>query len=693
MKNLIAFILVLFATSAIADSEVNAGQLSSNSSVTALSNPDFNILTVQAQVNNQPTTKPGPLLSANTEVTWSYTANNDGNTALHNIDVLRRQKLPTLGAWETACSIGTIEAGQSGSCEASGQIQEGNNLALVTARGNTADGTSVETSRKAFYLGTAFKRIAAGIAFSVSHDGRYVTYTSFANTGSHTDDSSVYLLDRDSGATILISRNDSVSYQPDISGDGRYVAFYTETSTNLIVNVYDRLSEETTQIAVASDDINGFLDPQLSISRDGQYIAFIGKFNKLFVHDQLTSETNPLNPDSFATFPAISGDGRYLAFQSHSSDLVPNDTNGRQDIFVHDRITGANALISVASDGSESNGNSTDSSISSDGRYIAYSSVADNLVTGNTGIQLYAFIHDRHTGKTIKVPASDGSRDASISADGRYVTFTNDAGYSTVSLFIYDRIDNITSEITQGINSSERRYPKVTSTDDNTVSVFISSDGDNLVPDDDNNLYDIFLYDYLTTEPPITPPAADRLTRKRVIALELLEATAFDQITHDAYLAEINAANSVSALHDIILRIRSADIDNTGSNPRLDVKRNIALGVLEAKGFDQATHDALLAEINAASSISELHSIIVRMRSGTVSTTPQLALSLAVTANGSAIDKPGASMPAGSAINWTSAVTNDGNAILHNIVITQRQKLPSLGEWATSCTLQASLPA
>ena len=183
-----------------------------------------------------------------------------------------------------------------------------------------------------------------------------------------------------------------------------------------------------------------------------------------------------------------------------------------------------------------------------------------------------------------------------------------------------------------------------------------------------------------------------RLATKRNIALDVLEAKGFDQATHDTLLAEINAATRVSELHAIIVRMRSGTINPPSSNPRLDTKRNIAIGVLGTTAHDEAEGDALLAEINAATSVSELHAIIVRMRSGNVSTTPQLALSLAVTANGSDINRPGASIPAGSAINWTYTVTNEGNGALQNIVITQRQKLPSLGEWATPCTIASLDP-
>ena len=83
--------------------------------------------------------------------------------------------------------------------------------------------------------------------------------------------------------------------------------------------------------------------------------------------------------------PSISADGRYVAFESDASNLVSGDTNYHPDIFVHDRQTGQTTRVSVASDGTQANGHSFDPSISADGRYVAFGSEADNLVSGDTG--------------------------------------------------------------------------------------------------------------------------------------------------------------------------------------------------------------------------------------------------------------------------------------------------------------------
>src|SRR5438093_1242029 len=141
------------------------------------------------------------------------------------------------------------------------------------------------------------------------------------------------------------------------------------------------------------------------------------------------TQANGGNADS-----AISADGHFVAFRSFATNLVPGDTNAVEDIFVHDRVTGATERASVASDGTQGNGASTTPAISADGRFVAFTSLASNLVAGDTNGALDVFVHDRATGETIIASiASDGTRGngsssrPSLSADGRFVAFTSSA--------------------------------------------------------------------------------------------------------------------------------------------------------------------------------------------------------------------------------------------------------------------------
>ena len=133
--------------------------------------------------------------------------------------------------------------------------------------------------------------------------------------------------------------------------------------------------------------------------------------------------------------PSISADGRYVAFESRASNLVANDTNGDKDIFVHDRKTKKTKRVSLRSSGAEAvGGNSSDPSISADGRYVAFESDASNLVANDTNGEEDVFVHDRKTKKTRRVSkhsngtqATGASNRPSISANGRFIAFQSNA--------------------------------------------------------------------------------------------------------------------------------------------------------------------------------------------------------------------------------------------------------------------------
>ncbi|HEX2177105.1 MAG TPA: hypothetical protein VHG70_14465, partial [Nocardioidaceae bacterium] len=128
---------------------------------------------------------------------------------------------------------------------------------------------------------------------------------------------------------------------------------------------------------------------------------------------------------------ALSAGGRYVAFSSEADNLVPDDTNDTSDVFVRDRLTGTTERVSVTSNGKEGDFASNGGSISADGRYVAFASAA-RFDGGDSGVDTDAFVHDRLTGETTLVSAaSDGTeasaRSATISGDGRYVGFVSDS--------------------------------------------------------------------------------------------------------------------------------------------------------------------------------------------------------------------------------------------------------------------------
>jgi len=177
---------------------------------------------------------------------------------------------------------------------------------------------------------------------------------------------------------------------------------------------------------------------------------------------------DPGNGNSYAA--SISANGRFIAFSSDASDLVPDDTLGQMDVFVRDMRTGVATRVSVRSNGAEANGASDYPSISSTGRYVAFQSGASNLVTGDTNGETDVFVHDTVTGKTERVSVDSAeaqalggtSATASISADGSRVAFDSEATNLVVSdgnalsdIFVRDITAGTTARVSVRFNGGE----------------------------------------------------------------------------------------------------------------------------------------------------------------------------------------------------------------------------------------------
>ena len=395
---------------------------------------------------------------------------------------------------------------------------------------------------------------------SISADGRYVAFSSVSSNlvaGDTNGSNDVFVHDRVTGVTTRVSvasdgmqgNGDSGDYTLSISADGRYVAFTSEAS-NLVVGdtylcshpklplyncadvfVHDRVTGETTRVSVASDGTQANSESWLSsMSADGRYVAFgstatnlvVGDTNgssDVFIHDLVTGETTCVSVASDGTQGnyssggnSISADGRYVAFISAASNLVVGDTNDTYDSFVHDRMTGETTHLSVASDGTQGNMGSWSPSISADGRYVAFTSEASNLVAGDTNGLEDIFMHDRQTGETTRVSlASDGSqandlsRNPSISADGRFVAFSSDASNMVVGdtngvidVFVHDRLTGETTRLS--VSSDGMQGNKASGFTGISISVngrYVAFDSvsTNLVVGDTNDTTDIFVRD------------------------------------------------------------------------------------------------------------------------------------------------------------------------------------------------------
>jgi Tol biopolymer transport system component len=315
-------------------------------------------------------------------------------------------------------------------------------------------------------------RQANGPSFnpSISSDGRYVAFESNATnlvTGDTNGLPDIFVRDLLTGKTTRVSvdslgrQANGPSYSAAISADGRFVAFESD-ATNLVMGdtngkrdvfVYDMTTRATTRVSVDSlgRQANG-PSSSAAISADGRFVAFesdatnmvTGDTNgkrDVFVHDATTRATTRVSVDSLgrqANGPslsaAISGDGRFVAFESDATNLVAGDTNGKRDIFAYDMTTRATTRVSVDSLGRQSNGSSFNAASSADGRFVAFESDATNLVPADSLLKRDVFVRDLVLGSTVRASVDSADRQAlgpsagaAISGNGRSVAFESDA--------------------------------------------------------------------------------------------------------------------------------------------------------------------------------------------------------------------------------------------------------------------------
>jgi Tol biopolymer transport system component len=323
----------------------------------------------------------------------------------------------------------------------------------------------------------------------VSADGRFVAFAEWVDLPRF----EVLLYDLAAQTSRRISRGragtqpDGHSFNPAISADGSLVAFES-AATNLVAGdtndssdifVSDGSTVRRVSVGPAGAQANGSSHLP-AISGDGRYVAFLsdaanlvpGDGNDLpdvFVRDlrygithRLSVATDGRQADGASFDVALSADGRYVAFDSAATNLVAGDTNERTDVFVRDLRYGTTYRVSLGAGGGQGDGYSAGPSLSADGRYLAFTSAATNLVPGDTNFRSDVFVRDLRYGLTYRVSlAADGSEAngystaAAISADGRYVGFTSAAGNLVASDtngvedgFVRDRWNRTTARTT-----------------------------------------------------------------------------------------------------------------------------------------------------------------------------------------------------------------------------------------------------
>ena len=317
----------------------------------------------------------------------------------------------------------------------------------------------------------------------------------------------------------------------DVSADGRFVAYtkdgdgVVDGDTNGAIDLFVRDRADGSTEGIGFNEQGELVGANGgTISDNGRLVAFVAPdgilagdtngFSDIFLRDRGDGTTTLVTSgaDGQSGIPQISGDGRFVAFESQASNLVAGHTNGSADVFLYDVEEATIVLVSRGRDGSSAHGWSTSPSISADGRYVAFQSDAWDLhPTQNTfGVQVFVF--DRVTGEVSVASVDDwgtpGSYGASfgpsISADGNVVAFSSASSTldpadhnDQVDVFVHNRQPGTTRPVSLPRGSaisgeeSDGRSDEAQITRDGSIVSF-RSDATNLVPGDTNDASDAF---------------------------------------------------------------------------------------------------------------------------------------------------------------------------------------------------------
>jgi Tol biopolymer transport system component len=449
----------------------------------------------------------------------------------------------------------------------------------------------------------------------MSADGRYVAFLSSANNLSADGSdwgTDVYRRDRTGNVTTLVSRATgangakvdpfSGAREPAISGDGRFVAFST-TATNVdpldtdsAEDVYVRDVQSNTTILVSratgasgAKSNGGSWEP--SISGDGRYVAFVSGATNLstsvtvsraqvYIRDLQANTTTLVSRAAGASGaaggdssrrPAISADGHKVAFYSSATNLSSADTDAVQDLYVRDVQANTTTLVSRAtgSAGAKGNGDSDLASLSADGRYVAFESVATNLSAADSDALGDIFVRDLQSNTTRLVSRATGAsgadgnghsmlswRAGGISDDGQRVAFVSrstnlspDDTDNEHDVYVRDLTVDTTTLVSrvQGASGTKANGDSQQAViSGNGRFVAFASWATNLNPVDTDALGDVFVRELTapTPPPPPPPPPPVRVTVPDVH--ELLKADA-DAAVRAAGLAPAHTGSTSSS--------------------------------------------------------------------------------------------------------------------------------------------------
>jgi Tol biopolymer transport system component len=450
-----------------------------------------------------------------------------------------------------------------------------------------------------------------------------------------------------------------------ISEDGRFVVFnstsddlvdYDPTSGCCDLFLRDRKLETTEMVSVSTDGEVGYgTTYESDITPDGRYVVFeswaanldssacnANGTGDIYVRDRVAGTTECISfhsdgvtvSNGRSQFPAVSGDGRYIAYTSAADNLVDDDTNGVADVFVHDRHTGETKRISVTDNGDQANGKSVWLDITRDGRFVVFDSAATNLVPDDSNAKLDVFIHDTLASTTRRVSVTStgaqsdgGSGSPRISANGQFVVFHSSAsnlktvpGGGDFNPYIHNLLTGETESVNindDGIAGHGRSIDAVVSGDGRFVAY--QSQANNLDGRDNLNDWNYFVRDRqegtvqlvdVSSEGEKSNPSSTFFNGRVAISengrfvafsspgINLVPDDLNDQI--DTFVHQIRPFTPQEMIEEVISLIVDLNLNNGISNS-LDAKLNSAVNALADvnQNNDVAACNSLDALINA----------------------------------------------------------------------------------------------
>lgn len=402
-----------------------------------------------------------------------------GTTTWASIDARSLSKTLTGSSNVVSCNLQISDDGNYVAYEVCTNAPAPTSARGIILRYSLTTGLTDVVHTNAYVPLTSFENIQN---LDMTPDGRFIALVANVS-GTAGTNTAIYLWDAQTGTNILVSANTNNTLpainfcdEPAVSSNGQYVAFFSgsaELATNVIgqgpfLYLRDVLTGTT---RLVNTDTNGVSTGDttmlvIGLSANGQFVTFESAQSNLVTNDynhdfdvfvrdtatsnpELISVRHPQLPSrtsagsSLIANQPISQDGHYLAFASEADSLVAGDTNRLRDVFACDLFNGSNVLVSVGTNGANGNGGSFEPALSGSGRFVAFTSLATNLISRDTNNSTDIFVRDLQANATTLVSVNssgtgEGNKDSyspTISSDGRFVLFNSKASNLTAGSF------------------------------------------------------------------------------------------------------------------------------------------------------------------------------------------------------------------------------------------------------------------